>query len=59
MRQKEVNVVKLLRRLVWLIVVPMLFKVSLRKLVLFLILLTVARSKLIWNWLMLGELSMT
>merc|ERR1739838_257159 len=50
---------RLLRRLVWLIVVPMLFKVSSRKLVLFLILLTVARSKLIWNWLMLGELSMT
>merc|ERR1712156_929443 len=50
-KKKDVNVVRSLRKLVWLIAVLMLFKESLRKLVLFLILLTVARSKLTWNWL--------
>ncbi len=49
LRKRLVNVLSLLRKLDWLTDVLVLFKVSLKKPELFSTLLTVARSKLIWN----------
>jgi hypothetical protein len=58
-QRRAANVQTLLRRLVWLTGVLVPSKVSLRKPELYLTLLTVARSKLIWNCVKLVALSMT
>merc|ERR1712203_240523 len=57
LRMRAVAVLSLLRRLVWLTDVVKPCKLSWRNPGLFLTLLTVARSKLIWNWLKLGSVN--